>query len=108
MPYLVQGSYTTEGWMNQIKNPIDRVPLARAAIEKFGGKLIADYYAFGEYDFCLLMDMPDDETAAGLVLGFVAAGHLKNIKTTKLLSGDEGVGALKKAGTMAYQPPKSQ
>ena len=101
--YMIQGNYTTESWINQVSNPANRVELARKAIADQGGKLIADYLCLGEYDFVLIMEMPDDETATGMVLSFICAGHLKNTKTTKLLDGDQGVVAMKKAASMKYQ-----
>jgi len=103
--YMVQGNYTSESWAGQVKNPVDRIEIARKAIESFGGKLVIDYYSFGDYDFILIMEMPNDETAAGFVIAIASTGMSKNFKTTHLMTGEEGVRALKKAGTLKYQTP---
>ena len=105
--YMVQGNYTSESWKGQVNNPIDRIEIARAAIAGFGGKLVVDYYAFGEYDFVLVMEMPDNESAAGFVMAIASTGMSTNFKTTHLMTGAEGIAALKKAGSLTYQTPNS-
>ncbi len=70
-----------------------------------GGKLHGLYYAFGEHDVVVLLEAPDDQTAAAVSLGAAAPGHLKAIKTTVLLTPGEMTAALRKAGTQAYQAP---
>ena len=39
-------------------------PEARKMIESFGGKVIGNYLTMGRYDFVLLVDLPDAESAA--------------------------------------------
>jgi uncharacterized protein with GYD domain len=102
---MVQGNYTAESWAGQVSNPVDRIEIARKAIAGFGGKLIVDYYAFGDYDFVLIMEMPNNEAAAGFVIAIASTGMSKNFKTTHLMTGEEGVSALKQAATLTYQTP---
>jgi uncharacterized protein with GYD domain len=107
--YLYQLSYTPESLAAQIKDPQDRLQVAaKPLIKKAGGKLIAGGFSFGEYDVSLVLEAPDDETAAAVALTVGAGGAVRSSKTTKLLSGDQWVAALKKAKTVAkaYQPKK--
>jgi uncharacterized protein with GYD domain len=64
--------------------------------------------SFGEYDAVLIVDMPNEESMAGLALAIAAGGALKASKTTALLTGTKGVEALKKAANVAktYRPAK--
>jgi uncharacterized protein with GYD domain len=106
MPYyLVQASYTHDAWTTMLKNPQDRTEGLRRLVEGLGGRLHGLYYAFGEHDVVVLAEVPDDQTAAALSLSAAAPGHLKEIKTTVLLTPEELTGVLRKAGAQAYQAP---
>ena len=84
---------------------MDRGP---ASCEAAGGKLIGAWLCFGEYDVVLIADMPNMESMAALALAFAAGGAVKASKTTALMTGAQGVEALKKADTVAktYRPAK--
>jgi uncharacterized protein with GYD domain len=105
--YLVQSSYTQEAWVAQIKDPRSRVEAVRPALEKVGARFEATYLAFGEYDAVFIMEAPDNVSAAALSMAFAAGGMLKSIKTTPLLTVDEAVEAMSKAGEVdtVYRPP---
>ena len=106
MPYyMIQGSYTSDAWTAMVKNPVDRTKAFRELIEKVGGRVIAFYYCFGEYDVVGITELPDHVSAAAGSLAAVAAGHLKNLKTTVLLTGDDTLAALRKAGGIGYKGP---
>jgi uncharacterized protein with GYD domain len=107
--YMSQIAYTPEAWAAQIKNPQNRVEtVARPLCEAAGGKLVGGWLCFGEYDALLIADMPDAESQAAVVLAVAAGGSMKVIKTTELMTGAQGVEALKKAGKVAkgYKPAK--
>ena len=103
--YMTQFSYTSEAWAALAKNPADRSIALKALIEKFGGRLISFYYIFGDYDGFLIYEIPDNTTAMAAVLAGIAPGHLKSTKTTVLFSPEQGMEALKKAGTVAFPAP---
>jgi uncharacterized protein with GYD domain len=105
--YLVQLSYTPEAWAAQLKNPTNRVEIVRSALEKVGARFEATYFAFGEYDVVFIMEAHDNKTAAALSLAFAAGGAVKSIKTTPLMTIEEGVEAMRTAGEVAavYRPP---
>ncbi len=102
--YLVQVSYTPEALSALIAKPQDRGEVVRKVIERLGGKSIGSWLSFGDYDLVLIIEMPNNVTAAALALAAAAGGSLKSVKTTPLLSIREGLTALKKAGTSGYQP----
>ncbi len=105
--YMYQCAYTPESIAAQIKEPQDRIErAAQPLVKAIGGKLLAAGYAFGDYDITVIYEAPDDQAAASLALAVAAGGAAKASKTTKLLSGQEWVGALRKAQGMgsAYRP----
>ena len=74
-------------------------------IERTGGRLEAFYYAFGDYDLVAIAEMPDNVSMAALSMAVSTSGALKSFKTTILIPIEEGVEALRKAGTIDQQPP---
>ncbi len=102
--YVYQAAYTAESMAAQIKSPQDRIEAVRPAIEAMGGKILAGGYPFGEYDVLVVLEAPDDTTAAGFALAVGAGGAVKSAKTTRLLSGQEWIESLRKAQGSQYQP----
>ena len=45
--YLVQGSYTSGAWANQIQNPQNRIEQVGKMFASKGVNIINGYYAFG-------------------------------------------------------------
>jgi uncharacterized protein with GYD domain len=106
MPYyLVQVAYTPEACAALIKKPQNRMDVVRPAIEKLGGRLEGAWMAFGEYDWVLVAQMPDNVSAAALSMAITAGGALKACKTTPLMTLEEGVEAMRKASGTGYRPP---
>ena len=103
--YMSQFCYTAEAAAAMVKQPQDRSIVLRQAVEKLGGRLIAFYYCFGEYDGVAIAELPDQVTALAHLLAVKLAGHVKSMKTTVLLTMDESVAAMKKAGGMVYRGP---
>jgi uncharacterized protein with GYD domain len=103
--YLFQVSYTSEAWAAQVSNPQNRMEVIRPVIERLGGHLESAYFSFGDYDVVVIAEMPDAISAAAFSLATTAGGALKAIKTTPLLTVEEGIEALKKAASAGYRPP---
>ena len=103
--YLVQASYSSEGTAAMISNPADRAAVIRQLVESVGGNLEVFDFAFGDYDVVIVAELPDNVTMAALSMAVSASGVAKTIKTTPLLSVDEAIEAMQKAGQVSYQPP---
>jgi uncharacterized protein with GYD domain len=104
---MYQFSYTSESWAAQTKNPQSRVEqVGRAATEAAGGKFIGGWLCMGDYDAVMIADLPDIESMAAIALAVAAGGAIKSARTTPLMTGEQGVTALKKATTVAgaYRP----
>jgi uncharacterized protein with GYD domain len=105
--YMIQSAYTPQGWAALVKNPHDRLEAVRPSVERLGGRIVSGWMMFGEYDLMLILDMPDNASAAALSIAAAAGGALRNIRTWPLLTLEEGVAAMQKASQSAYEPPPS-
>lgn len=105
--YLVQGAYTAEAWATMVKNPQNREEAVRPVVERLGGKVHRVWLAFGEYDVVGIFEMPDNVSAAAFAMAASAGGALKAIKTTPLMTFEEGIEAMRKAAGAGLRPPAS-
>ena len=96
--YLMQVAHTAEGWQALVENPHHRVEALRPAIEDLGGRIENAWYSFGEFDITLIVQMPDNVSAAALSIALASGEALKNVKTTPLLTATEAMEAMKRAG----------
>jgi len=107
--YLYEAAYTAESLAAQIREPQDRLEVAAKPVaEAAGARVLAGGYCFGEYDVLLIYEAPDDTAAASVALVVAAGGAVKAARTTKLLSGQEWIEALRKAQGIGsrYRPPR--
>jgi uncharacterized protein with GYD domain len=90
-----------------IDNPGNRVTAAQAAGDKLGVKLEQYYWSFGDDDYLAIVDAPDDIAAGAFAVALGSSGSLRNVRTVKLITADEGVKLLQKAKTAkeVYSPP---
>jgi uncharacterized protein with GYD domain len=101
--YLIQGTYTAEGLRGLIKDKATgRAQAVRKLIEGVEGKLEGIYFAMGESDVVMIVDVPDLVTAASLSFTVSASG-LVHTKSTALLTIEETDRALSKK--IDYRPP---
>lgn len=101
--YLYQASYTAEGVRGLLKDGgSSRREAVKKMIGSLGGTMEAFYYAFGADDVYLVVDVPDNVTAATAALAVGSSGAVK-IRTTVLLTPEEMDAAAKK--TVAFRPP---
>jgi len=105
--FLTQVAYSEQAWQALVANPQNRLDAIRPVIEKLGGRVVNAYFAFGDYDFVLLTELPNNVSAAALAIAASAGGACKSIKTTPLMDAAEGLEALRKAATSGYRAPTS-
>ena len=103
--YLARFSYRPETWARLIGNPEDRQKAAETYIESVGGKLHGFWYAFGTHDGYNLWEAPDNVSMAAVAMAINGGGALSSLETTVLMTVDETIDALRKAGQVQYRPP---
>ncbi len=104
--YMTQFSYTGEAVAALAKNPEDRRAPVAALMESLGGRLIAMYYSFGDYDGLVIFETPDDTTAVTGVVAAALGGHIKETKTTVLFTTEQAIEAMGKAGSIVFKAPQ--
>jgi uncharacterized protein with GYD domain len=73
--YLVQASYTREGVEGvQAKGGSSRRDAVAETARSLGGEVESFYFAFGDHDSYVILDLPDNEAAAAVALTVNAAG----------------------------------
>ena len=105
--YLGRASYTSEGLKGLLKEGgTSRREAAAKAIESLGGTLEAYYFAFGDTDVFIIVDLPDNVSAIATSLIGNAAGTSK-VTFTVLVTPEEvdKATALAKEKMAAYRPP---
>jgi uncharacterized protein with GYD domain len=87
--YLITASYTSEGTKGLLaEGGSGRKSVVQKAVQGLGGKLEAMYFAYGDDDVVLIVDMPD--AASGLALSLAAnASGTARVRTTPLLTVEE-------------------
>ena len=101
--YLLKASYNTDGTKGLLKEGgSSRKALVEKLIGSLGGKVEAFYYAFGETDVFVIIDLPDNVTAAAYGLVVNAVGAVR-ISTVPLLTCEEVDQACQKK--VGYTPP---
>jgi len=103
--YLTSFSYTSETWARLIANPEDRREAARSYIESVGGKLHGFWYGFGTHDGVTLWEAPDNVSMAAVALALSGGGAISSLETKVLLTVEETLDALGKAGELEYKAP---
>jgi uncharacterized protein with GYD domain len=94
--YLLQASYTVEGTQGLLKDGgSKRKAAAEEAVKGVGGKLDAFYYALGDHDAYVIVDIPDAVSAMALSIAINSTGGV-SLKTTPLLSVEDMDTAIKK------------
>jgi uncharacterized protein with GYD domain len=101
--YLFEARYTAEGAKGLAREGgTGRRDAVAKMTEGLGGKLEVFYYAFGDVDAYVIVDMPENVSVAATALAVNQAGGA-TLKTVVLLTPED----MDKAGKtpVAYRPP---
>jgi uncharacterized protein with GYD domain len=87
--YLIKGTYNADGTKGLLqeggsgrKNAVEKM------LAEVGGKMESFYYAFGEDDVFVIVELPDDISAVAVGLKVNAAGLVKVSMTVLLTAAD--------------------
>lgn len=98
--FITQGRFTQDAIKGMIAKPEDRADAVAKLFAKSGGKLLAYYMTFGEYDFMVISEGPYEGVAVTAVV-VAASGGVTDLKTTLALSSGEMKDTFTKAGPIA-------
>lgn len=101
--FLFEAAYTLEGVKGvQGAGGSSRRDAVAQVAESVGGNLESFYFAFGDRDAYVIIDLPDNESAAAVALTVNAAGGA-TVRTVVLLTPEEVDAAAKRS--VDYRPP---
>lgn len=105
--YMLRGKYSQDAMHALVKRPEDRMVTTTRLLQGIGGRLHYFFFCFGEFDFMMLFELPDNVSAAALAMTMSAAGAVATTDITVLMTMEDAIGAMKKAGetTGVYQAP---
>jgi uncharacterized protein with GYD domain len=77
MPTYISLVNLTEQGIKEVKNAPERLRAFDDAATEAGGRLVGFYLVLGQYDYVVITEAPDDQTAARLILGTIAQGSVR-------------------------------
>jgi len=100
---LVKASYTAEGAKGLVKETgTGRRASVTKVVETLGGKVEAFYFAYGEDDAFVIVDVPDEAAGLALAVAVNASGTVR-CTTVPLITPEMMDAALKKS--VGYRGP---
>lgn len=105
--YLIRSSYTAEGLKGVLKEGgTGRRAAVEKAIQGVGGEVEAFYFAYGETDVFIIVDIPDPAGIIALSLVANTTGAAQ-VSVTPLITAEEIDRAthIAAAAAAAYRPP---
>ncbi|MEM7253709.1 MAG: GYD domain-containing protein [Pseudomonadota bacterium] len=108
--YLVKYENDQKAAMLSDPSMRDRAEIHRNAISDFGGRPIAQFGSYGEYDMVYIYEMPDEKALAANLHLTDSFGLAKYAKAIPLLDADAMVASLALAANTetAYSPATGQ
>jgi uncharacterized protein with GYD domain len=104
--FITQGRFTHEYLKGGLAKPEDRQAAISRLCEQAGGKMISLYFTLGQYDFMVISDMPDAQTASVVALVAGGGGGITESVTTQAFTPAEAKTMFERAGRIAgsYKP----
>ena len=100
LTFMSQGRFTQNALTGMLTNPEDRREAVGKLFEQAGGRLIGWWTMFGEYDWVLIAEVPDERSMASAALAAMSGGGVTGIKTTLLMTGQQLKESFQQAGDL--------
>ncbi len=81
--FLMLSTVGPEGAETLTENP-DRLKAVNAEVEAMGVRVVAQWALLGPFDFCTVLDAPDETTMARVALVLGSRGTLKTLTLTAI------------------------
>jgi uncharacterized protein with GYD domain len=99
--YISRGRFTTKAMQGLLAKPENREEAVGKLFKSVGGRLIGWYLTFGEHDWLVIGEFPDEKAASAAVLAAAAGGSLSHTETTVAMTAKEAAAAFAAAGKAA-------
>jgi uncharacterized protein with GYD domain len=101
--YLIKVSYTSDGTRGLLRDGgRNRQRAVTAMVEGLGGRVEAFFYALGEDDLFIILELPSNADMAAVSMAVTASGGAR-FNTVTLLTPEEVDQATERA--VSYRPP---
>jgi uncharacterized protein with GYD domain len=101
--YISRGRFTVDAVKGMLAKPENREGAVAKLFKSVGGRLIGWYLTFGEYDWMVIGEFPDEKVAAAAVLAAAAGGSLSHIETTVAMTAKDAAATFGSAGKVAKE-----
>ena len=81
--YIMLSTLGPEGAATVKDNP-ERIRAVNEEVEAMGVKVVQQYALLGPYDFCNILEAPDEKTMARVAITLGARGTLKSLTLTAI------------------------
>jgi uncharacterized protein with GYD domain len=98
--FITQGHFTPDAVRGMLAKPENREDAVRELFAQAGGKLLAYYMTFGDYDFMVVSEGPYEGVATSAIIA-AATGGVADLKTTLAMTSADMQQAFAKAGPIA-------
>lgn len=75
--YISLVNLTGQQGISEVKNAPERLRFFDETAKEVGGRLVGFYLVMGQYDYVVITEAPDDQTAARLILSTIAQGSVR-------------------------------
>jgi uncharacterized protein with GYD domain len=99
--FIVQGKFSQPAIKGMLQTPEDRSESVSRLMERLGGSLLQYYMTTGEYDWMVISEAPDAETAVAACIAAAGGGGVTDLKTILAWSGADAKAIFEKAGGAA-------
>jgi uncharacterized protein with GYD domain len=99
--FISQGRYSHSAIKGMIAQPEDRSKAASRLIKEAGCRLLSYYLTFGEYDFLLVAEAPNEGAMASAVLAAASGGGVTDLRTTLAMTPADAMKAFEAAAGLA-------
>lgn len=86
--FITQGRFSQNALRGMLARPEDRAEAVGKLFSALGGKLLAYYATFGDYDFLVISEGPFDGVATSRLV-VAASGGVTDLRTTLAMSSAE-------------------
>jgi uncharacterized protein with GYD domain len=99
--YISRGRFTADAVKGMLAKPENREEAVAKLFKSAGGRLIGWYLTFGQYDWMVIGEFPDEKAAAAAVLAAAAGGSLAHVETTVAMTAQDAAATFGSAGKIA-------
>ena len=104
--FITQGRFTRDYLKSGLAKPEDRSAAISRLCEQAGGRMLNLYFTTGQYDFIVISEMPDAQSASVLSLVAAGGGGISDVVTSQAFTPAEAKTLFERAGRLvgSYKP----